>query len=159
MPIQQICTIAAVTKLNPYAYHFVLEAGKMGSLIRAGQFLHIKCGDSRLLRRPISICQWQEDEPEDLVSIVFEVRGEGTQWLAEREEGEKLDVLGPLGNGFSIRPEGRYLLVGGGIGVPPPGELRHPGQHRRAGLPQRRPGHAPSGGQAEGEGLRGVHYQ
>ena len=119
MPIQQICTIAAVTKLNPYAYHFVLEAGKMGSLIRAGQFLHIKCGDSRRLRRPISICQWQEDEPEDLVSIVFEVRGEGTQWLAEREEGEKLDVLGPLGNGFSIRPEGRYLLVGGGIGVPP----------------------------------------
>ena len=119
MPIQQLCTVAAATRLNEYAYHFVLEAGKMAALIRPGQFLHIKCGHSRLLRRPISICEWMGDEPEDLVSIVFEVRGEGTQWLSQRKEGDKLDVLGPLGNGFDVEREKRYLLVGGGIGVPP----------------------------------------
>ncbi|MEG1577780.1 MAG: dihydroorotate dehydrogenase electron transfer subunit [Oscillospiraceae bacterium] len=119
MPIQQICTICAITRLNDYAYHFVLEAGKMGTLIRPGQFLHIKCGNERLLRRPISICEWQEDQPDDLVSIVFEVRGEGTDWLANRQEGDKLDVLGPLGNGFSVDCKKPYLVVGGGIGVPP----------------------------------------
>ena len=51
--------------------------------------------------------------------MVFEVRGEGTAWLAGRREGQSLDVMGLLGNGFPIEREGRYLLVGGGIGVPP----------------------------------------
>ena len=84
-----------------------------------GQFVHINCGHSRLLRRPISVCSCQEDQPEDTLSIAFEVRGEGTAWLARRPVGHSVDVLGLLGNGFDIRPEGRYLLVGGGIGVPP----------------------------------------
>ena len=53
------------------------------------------------------------------MAIVFERRGTGTDWLAQRECGEYLDVLGFLGNGFTMKPEGRYLLVGGGIGVPP----------------------------------------
>ena len=84
-----------------------------------GQFVHINCGQSRLLRRPISVCSCQEDTPEDTLSIAFEVRGEGTAWLAGRPVGHSVDVLGLLGNGFDINPEGRYLLVGGGIGVPP----------------------------------------
>lgn len=119
MPKQQLCTVADVSRLNDYAWNMVLEAGRMAGEIRPGQFLHIKCGHSRLLRRPVSICTWSEDEPEDLVSIVFEVRGEGTEWLSRRKAGDKLDVLGPLGNGFDVRSEGRYVLVGGGIGVPP----------------------------------------
>lgn len=119
MPLQQECTIVSTTQLNEYAYHFVMACGKMGALIQPGQFLHIKCGHSRLLRRPISICEWMEAEPEDQVSIVFEVRGEGTEWLARRKVGDRLDVLGPLGHGFQVEQEKRYLLVGGGIGVPP----------------------------------------
>lgn len=119
MPIQQLCTVAAATKLNDYAWHLVLEAGRMASMIRPGQFLHIKCGHSRMLRRPISICEWMGDEPEDLVSVVFEVRGDGTAWLSRRKPGDRLDVLGPLGNGFDVQRKGKYLLVGGGIGVPP----------------------------------------
>lgn len=119
MPTEQICTIAAVTRLSKYAYHFVLECGDMAGRITPGQFLHIKCGEEHLLRRPISICEWQKSEPEDLVSIVFEVRGQGTAWLSARKAGDKLDVLGPLGHGFEIQREGKYLLVGGGIGVPP----------------------------------------
>ena len=84
-----------------------------------GQFVHIRCGEGLLLRRPISVCSCMEDEPDDLLSIVFEVRGEGTRWLAGRELGDSLDVLGLAGNGFDLKPEGRYLLVGGGIGIPP----------------------------------------
>ena len=52
------------------------------------------------------------------VEIAFEVRGDGTHWLAQRKVGDTLDVMGMLGNGFSVKPKGRYLLVGGGIGIP-----------------------------------------
>ena len=99
----------------------VLEVGDMvrTSWKGPGQFVHVKCGDSLLLRRPISVCSCMEEEPEDTLAIVFEVRGEGTQWLANRPVGHSVDVMGLLGNGFAMKPEGRYLLVGGGIGVPP----------------------------------------
>ena len=121
MPIEQICTIVEAAKLNEYAYSFTLEVGDMVKKegLMAGQFLHIACGEGLLLRRPISVCMVQEDQPHDTARIVFEVRGEGTQWLAQRQAGDKLNVLGPLGNGFSIAADDRLLLVGGGIGVPP----------------------------------------
>lgn len=97
---------------------------RVGDMVRAsfqapGQFVHIKCGDGLLLRRPISVCSCREDDPDDRLTIVFQVRGEGTAWLADRDQGDTLDVLGLLGNGFRMEREGRYLLVGGGIGVPP----------------------------------------
>ena len=121
MPIEQMCTIVEVAKLNEYAYSFTLEVGEMVTKegLRAGQFLHIQCGEGHLLRRPISVCLCMEDAPHDTARIVFEVRGEGTRWLAQRQVGDKLNVLGPLGNSFQITPEDRLLLVGGGIGVPP----------------------------------------
>lgn len=98
-----------------------LETGDMvrTSFKNPGQFIHIKCGEGLLLRRPISVCTCTQGDPEDTVTIVFEVRGEGTDWLAQREVGEYLDVLGLAGNGFPMKEDGRYLLVGGGIGVPP----------------------------------------
>lgn len=118
--VERKCKIVSKTIMGD-AIYLVLEAGDM---VRAtwkgpGQFVHIKCGEGLLLRRPISVCSCMEDEPEDTLAIVFEVRGEGTQWLADREEGEYLDVLGLAGNGFTMKPDGRYILVGGGIGIPP----------------------------------------
>lgn len=121
MPIEQICTIVEAAKLNEYAYSFTLEVGDMVKKegLMAGQFLHIACGEGLLLRRPISVCMVQEDEPQDTARVVFEVRGEGTKWLAQRQVGDKVNVLGPLGNGFTVSSDDRLLLVGGGIGVPP----------------------------------------
>ena len=121
MKVERKCKIISKEWLNPDAVFLVLEVGDMvrTSFRAPGQFVHIKCGDGLLLRRPISVCSCMEDKPDDLLSIVFEVRGEGTEWLANRPVGHSLDVLGLAGNGFSMKPEGRYLLVGGGIGVPP----------------------------------------
>ena len=69
------------------------------------------------LRRPISICGI--DRERGTLRFVFEVRGNGTEAIASLGEGESLDVIAPLGNGFRI-PEGkRIAVVGGGIGVPP----------------------------------------
>ena len=116
MPVQKLCQIVERGQLNPYAVTMTLAVGEeLSRQISFGQFIHIRCGEGLLLRRPISICDWQEG----LLRIVFEVRGEGTTWLAQRKEGEQLDVLGPLGRGFRLDRQGRYLLAGGGIGVPP----------------------------------------
>ena len=114
MPIQKSCTVVEAVRLNAFAYSFTLEAEGM-TPEGPDQFVHVKCGHSSLLRRHISICDWEEN----LLRIVFEVRGEGTEWLSRRKAGDRLDVLGPLGRGFRMDREGRYLLVGGGIGVPP----------------------------------------
>ena len=121
MKVERKCKVVSKHWLNRDAVYMVLEVGDMvrASWRGPGQFVHVKCGDGLLLRRPISVCSCMEDEPEDTLAIVFEVRGEGTDWLSRREAGDTLDVLGLAGNGFSMRPEGRYLLVGGGIGVPP----------------------------------------
>ena len=114
MPIQKLCTVAEAVRLNEFAWSLTLEAEGMEPQ-GPDQFVHVKCGHSRLLRRPISICDWGKNR----LRIVFEVRGEGTAWLARRKAGDTLDVLGPLGCGFQVEREARCLLVGGGIGVPP----------------------------------------
>lgn len=122
MTLQQECIIVYKDKPNDHAVRFTLSADELveRSFKAPGQFVHIKCGHSRLLRRPISVCSCKsEAEGPDLLTIVFEVRGSGTEWLERREVGDPLDILGMLGNGFSMESQGRYLLVGGGIGVPP----------------------------------------
>ncbi len=120
MKVERKCKIVSKEQMGD-AIYMTLECGDMvrTSWKAPGQFVHVKCGEGLLLRRPISVCTCQEDDPEDLLTIVFEVRGEGTDWLARRPVGHSLDVLGLAGNGFSMKPEGRYLLVGGGIGIPP----------------------------------------
>jgi dihydroorotate dehydrogenase electron transfer subunit len=56
----------------------------------------------------------------DQVYFFFKVIGKGTAWLSLCRKGEKLNILGPLGNGFSIRPTSKkLLLVAGGIGIAP----------------------------------------
>ena len=116
MKIERKCRIVEKTQMGD-AIYMVLEVGDMvrTSFTAPGQVVHIKCGDGLLLRRPISVCSCQECEPSDLLALVFEVRGEGTAWLARRPVGHTVDVLGLLGNGFSMDRKGRYLLVGGGF--------------------------------------------
>lgn len=80
-----------------------------------GQFVNIRL-EGFYLRRPISICSWTPGA----LRLIYKVVGEGTRVLSKMREGRHLELLGPLGNGFSII-EGisAPLLVGGGAGVPP----------------------------------------
>lgn len=85
-----------------------------------GQFFHLRTssGWQPLLRRPISLCDW--DEAKRVVSLIYRRQGEGTGWLAQRAEGDVVEVMGPLGQGFPLPQTATdCLLVGGGIGVPP----------------------------------------
>ncbi|MCL1835713.1 MAG: dihydroorotate dehydrogenase electron transfer subunit [Oscillospiraceae bacterium] len=81
---------------------------------KPGQFMHIKCGEGLLLRRPVSICTASQSE----IFFVIETKGAGTQWLSERKPGDILDVFGPLGRGFDI-PGSGFIVAGGGVGAAP----------------------------------------
>lgn len=86
-----------------------------------GQFVSFYCQDSdRLLPRPISICEINREQ--QMMRFVFRVVGAGTNEFSKMSVGDKISVLGPLGNGFPLL-EGKSLLIGGGIGIPPMLEL------------------------------------
>jgi len=108
------CKIIDNSLLTEAVYSITVACKELANGSSPGQFLHIKCGEARLLRRPISICSIKDDK----VNFVFEVKGEGTRWLANQTPGSVLDILGPLGNGFTM-PEENLIVVGGGVGTPP----------------------------------------
>lgn len=97
-------------------YSFTIDAPELADEAQPGQFANI-AAPGFTLRRPISICGI--DKENGTLRFVFEVRGKGTEEIASLTEGESLDVLGPLGNGFRIPDGKKVVVVGGGIGVPP----------------------------------------
>ncbi|GAB6514522.1 dihydroorotate dehydrogenase electron transfer subunit [Bacillus toyonensis] len=107
-------------------YELVLQGTLVQQMNEPGQFVHIKVaeGIAPLLRRPISICNVDQEKNE--FTMLYRAEGQGTKTLATRKQGEMVDVLGPLGHGFPVEeaePGQTALLVGGGIGVPPLYEL------------------------------------
>lgn len=98
-------------------YDLILSAEDIAREAKCGQFVHIAC-TGKTLRRPISICEI--NQAEGTIRLVYEIRGEGTRWLSGCKAGELLDILGPLGNGFTVPSTAKYpVFVGGGLGVPP----------------------------------------
>ena len=91
---------------------------------KPGQFLSLYTGDeSKLLPRPISICE--TDKEQGRIRLVYRVtgKGTGTELFAGLKPGDALEVMGPLGNGFPLENPGTAFLIGGGIGIPPMLEL------------------------------------
>ncbi|MBQ3378575.1 MAG: dihydroorotate dehydrogenase electron transfer subunit [Clostridia bacterium] len=96
-------------------YEIIIECENLAKEAHAGQFVQVACGDDTFLRRPISI----HDVNGSRVSMIFEVKGQGTRYLSQLKSGDFLNVLGPLGNGFNTDIQGDVLLIGGGLGVFP----------------------------------------
>lgn len=87
--------------------------------VKPGQFYMLK-GEVSYLGRPISVCEVEED----VIRFVYAVVGKGTKEFMNLQEGDKLSLIGPLGNGFDIqRNYKRVALVSGGIGTAPMLEL------------------------------------
>jgi dihydroorotate dehydrogenase electron transfer subunit len=96
-----------------------IEAPDIAVAAQPGQFITVRCRDFTL-RRPFSVHQVSSRE----IACLFKVAGKGTLWLSQRQTGERIDILGPLGKGFSIPPtksrqSKHLLLVAGGIGIAP----------------------------------------
>lgn len=86
----------------------------------AGRFVGVYPQDkSKLLPRPISICE--VDNGEEWIRLVYRIAGEGTREFSRLGEGDSIDLLGVLGNGFPVsQAKGKKVaLIGGGIGIPP----------------------------------------
>ena len=102
-------------------YDMVLSFPRGAKEAKPGQFIAMYCEDgTKLLPRPISICGI--DAEKGTLRVVYRIAGEGTRLFSEMKEGDSLEVLGPLGNGFTMKEE-KAIIVGGGIGIPPMLEL------------------------------------
>ncbi|MGK9367833.1 dihydroorotate dehydrogenase electron transfer subunit [Melioribacter sp. Ez-97] len=114
----ELSTVASQEKLNDHTYLLKVKAQKIAKSVKPGQFCNIKVSETNypLLRRPFSVC-YTEDE---FIYFMYDIHGVGTKMLSEKKTGDRLNILGPLGNGFNT--EGDYdtaVLVGGGIGAAP----------------------------------------
>ncbi len=115
---QVLATIISNREAMPGTDLLWLKSPQVASGAKPGQFVMVRCGeDNELpLRRPLSIHQLDGDS----LALLFTTVGKGTHWLSQRRVGDNIDLLGPLGNGFTIYPESAHiLLVAGGMGIAP----------------------------------------
>ncbi len=111
---QGIFEITENTKIAKDVFKMRL-AGDTSGITEAGQFVNIKI-DGFFLRRPISVCDFNENE----LLIIYKVVGKGTDRMSGLEAGQKLDLLTGLGNGYDLTVKtDKPVLIGGGVGVPP----------------------------------------
>lgn len=112
--VQSIYTIKQNIALTDLVYQMVLE-GDTSALTASGQFVNIQL-EGKFLRRPISVCDYDQST----ITLLYKVVGEGTQQMSQMTAGQTLDVLVGLGNGFDTQKSGDTpVLIGGGVGVPP----------------------------------------
>ncbi len=115
---QVLATVISNNEVMPGVSLVWIESPQIAAIARPGQFVMVGCGEDNLLRRPFSIHQVNDDKAS--IALLFQVVGRGTNWLSHCQLDDELNVLGPLGNGFSINSTSRnLLLVGGGIGIAP----------------------------------------
>jgi len=104
-------------------YKMRLGSAYLAKNSKPGQFVEIKCSDlgEVLLRRPLGVHRILNGG----IEVLYEVVGKGTKCLSARKEGEYLDIIGPLGNGFTINQQTskpanqQTILIAGGVGVAP----------------------------------------
>ena len=111
---QSIFEIVENKPLTKDVFRMVLS-GDTTAITASGQFVNIQL-DGMYLRRPISVCDWDEKT----LTIVYKVVGKGTEAMSKMASGVKLDILTGLGNGYDLTKAGDApVLLGGGVGVPP----------------------------------------
>lgn len=95
---------------------FLLDLAGDTSMVKApGQFCQVQI-PGFYLRRPISLCDWDENG----MTLIYKAVGRGTDALSRLETGAVLDILNGLGNGYDVADCGaRPLAIGGGVGIPP----------------------------------------
>lgn len=111
---QSIFKILTNEALTSNVYRMTL-GGDTSAITAPGQFVNIRL-EGKFLRRPISVCDWEDGK----LTLVYKVVGHGTAQMAAMAPGESLDILTGLGNGYDLTLTGEHpVLVGGGVGVPP----------------------------------------
>jgi len=107
--------IRSITDLTKQLYRLELE-GLFNSSPAPGQFVHVKVGNNLFLRRPFSIAGYKDN----VLTLIFQVVGKGTEILSGKKKGDLLNVIGPLGKGFPLKNDWKnFFVIGGGTGIAP----------------------------------------
>ena len=96
----------------------IVKAEKSSQTAKPGQFAFVECGGDTLLRRPLSYLRSSKED--GTVEFMYKTVGHGLESLSQLKKGDKIKIMGPIGNGFAI-PSGKKsaILIGGGVGIPP----------------------------------------
>lgn len=114
---KQSALIIRQEEIAEEVYSIWFKSENIAGKAKPGQFVAVYCEDgSRILPRPISICEI--DKENGNIHIVYRIVGKGTEEFSKYKAGDYIDVMGPLGNGFTLK-EKKAFLIGGGIGIPP----------------------------------------
>ena len=121
IPIEEsLCPIVSHEWVNSEYKHLVVEASPKALAVKPGQFFNLLCPSPDVgelwLRRPQSV--YRIDRPRERIEFLYKTAGRGTRGLATLKRGEDLNMVGPLGVGFSLKPEWKNIVVlGRGVGL------------------------------------------
>lgn len=119
--IKLTAKVVSQEKLTDDICSMWIQADEIAANAKPGQFISVYTKDaSKLLPRPISLCE--VDKEQGRLRIVYRVVGVGTEEFSGYQAGGDITVMGPLGNGFTLKDK-KAFLIGGGIGIPPMLEL------------------------------------
>jgi len=127
MALQTDGIVVKSERIKPLYFLLTIYCPPIANEIKTGQFIMLKVSDnsSPLLRRPFSVykrypASHPEKKKRGCFLILYKKVGKGTQKMTEFKKGQKVNVIGPLGNGFSLPPlpsSTHINLIGGGVGI------------------------------------------
>lgn len=121
MHFKEIAQVIRQDYISTDIYSIWLKTNRIAKEAKPGQFVSLYSKDgSHLLPRPISICEVDRDK--DAIRLVYRIAGAGTKEFSKMHAGDTMEVMGPLGNGFTLKDR-KAMLIAGGIGIPPMVEL------------------------------------
>ncbi len=124
MPVNVKAKLVKKEALKKDVFKFSVKAKEIVDISKPGHFIEIRVSDQvePFLRRPISI--YNMDKENGILEFIFQVKGKGTDILSQKQVGDEVDIIGPLGNGkFDYSKYKNLAIIGGGIGVFPLYEL------------------------------------
>jgi dihydroorotate dehydrogenase electron transfer subunit len=108
--------VISCQEVMPDTRLFWLDAPEIAAEAKPGQFVMVSCGEDTVLPRPFSVHRVDSNRLALLICAI----GLGTRWLFQIKKDDNLDIFGPLGNGYSVIPKTKnLLLVAGGMGIAP----------------------------------------
>ena len=125
---------AEITRIDRFPGEQVIlrmHAPQCSAMAKAGSFVHVTCDAALPMRRPLSIMRAKDGH----IDVLFKSVGDGLRLLAAKQVGDKVNLLGPIGQPFQVDPaRPNCLLIGGGVGIPPmvflADQLRHDAVYR-----------------------------
>ncbi|MEE1296209.1 MAG: dihydroorotate dehydrogenase electron transfer subunit [Bifidobacterium sp.] len=115
-PARRTVDVTAVRKLTDGVYRLTFRDAFIAAKARPAQFVNLYSRNPlHMSPRPFGVADVDGDE----VSIIFAVVGYGTDEFSRMRAGDRVDVLGPLGKPYDTKASANYVLVGGGLGIPP----------------------------------------